>query len=446
MTSLFTRSDDLLTPDDKKIIIQIEFFMKTITEFFLDAYKENLRNILHLETYLEFEYNTLSVLDNIIVPKGDEPKDSYHSRVINNFKRLHDDIDCPLKLDFWHTIIDETEKVFSSLPTEDIYPNLAGKIEEILSSFTPNHIDQEKLATIMKKKQEHMEAQELLDMEKQRIKEEIELFKRKIGIEFDYDDNFEVIKIHRQKSPVPALRHSIIYTKIDEKMTPFALDNGKDGKALGEGGFGRVKKCQNIETGEWFALKISHSPYTDKELEILKNLKHFFGERDRRETSKYYHVQTLFQGKDLSKHQESLDVLEIAKKIIQKVVTFHELGFLHRDIKPENLIWDSDLKILSLCDFGLSCKIEESYAQHGTGTPGFIAPEIETAKNPVHYNLKTEAYAVGVTLRELFQSEREIPEPYRTICDRLCEIDPEARMALKEAMELLESPDLKLRR
>jgi calcium/calmodulin-dependent protein kinase I len=64
----------------------------------------------------------------------------------------------------------------------------------------------------------------------------------------------------------------------------------------------------------------------------------------------------------------------------------HELNIVHRDLKPENLLLDcTELEnaTIKISDFGLSRYVTaEEMATTTCGTPGYVAPEVLSKKNP----------------------------------------------------------------
>lgn len=74
---------------------------------------------------------------------------------------------------------------------------------------------------------------------------------------------------------------------------------------------------------------------------------------------------------------------------------------MHRDLKLSNILLSqnnvNNIINVKLADFGLSTKINvEEYVFYRCGTPGYIAPEIMTAKKGKLYTEKCDIFSLGV--------------------------------------------------
>ena len=67
-------------------------------------------------------------------------------------------------------------------------------------------------------------------------------------------------------------------------------------------------------------------------------------------------------------------MLAWATQLASALGAVHGAGILHRDIKPENVFLTGEAHI-KLGDFGLSRRLEESFATTTCGTPYTMAPE-----------------------------------------------------------------------
>ncbi len=223
---------------------------------------------------------------------------------------------------------------------------------------------------------------------------------------------------------------------------------------LGQGANGIVTLAQINGTGEWIALKqipakLAASMAGEIEsLQASKNLKFTHQGLDG----------TLYIGMKLEEGMELHTLLEkttdkrnparlseaqrllIAKKILKGAVDIHvdkntivettsfrsnltattekqnvleerkakEKRQLHRDIKPDNMVINTALDTKHI-DFGYAEMVTRDnpgFSGGVTGTPGFIAPEIRAREMQHNYSDKTEVYALGVSLMEVFNVEK----------------------------------------
>ena len=199
-------------------------------------------------------------------------------------------------------------------------------------------------------------------------------------------------------------------------------------KKIGEGGYGKIYKVKNKESGDIRAMKqIMKSKIPDiekfqNEIKILAILDHPNIVRlfEVIEDDKYFN---LFQeictgGELLSKVKEPLKEKEIAKifnQIMSAISYCHEKGVVHRDMKLENILFaneseDSPIKII---DFGLSVLLGKKDVNKETtnevndlkkygykrmttkvGTVYYMSPEILKGS----YDEKCDIWACGVIL------------------------------------------------
>ena len=74
----------------------------------------------------------------------------------------------------------------------------------------------------------------------------------------------------------------------------------------------------------------------------------------------------------------------------------HARGLVHRDIKPGNIVIGANDAVY-LVDWGIAAALEDVGMVGGLGgTPGFMAPEVETGQG--HPSPRSDVYAFGVTL------------------------------------------------
>ncbi len=91
--------------------------------------------------------------------------------------------------------------------------------------------------------------------------------------------------------------------------------------------------------------------------------------------------------------------LEIARQICAGLAAAHERGVVHRDLKPANIMLDGNGKV-RIMDFSLAATGPVTGI---AGTPAYMAPE-QLAGG--HVTAKSDIYALGLVLYELFTGKR----------------------------------------
>ena len=199
-------------------------------------------------------------------------------------------------------------------------------------------------------------------------------------------------------------------------------------KKIGEGGYGKIYKVKNKESGDIRAMKQilkSKIPDIEKfqnEIKILSIVDHPNIVRlfEVIEDDKYFNLfQELCTGGELlSKVQKPLKEKEIAKifkQIMSAIAYCHEKGIVHRDMKLENILFsteseDSPIKII---DFGLSVLLGKKDVKENevtdlkkygfkrmttkVGTIYYMSPEVIKG----NYDEKCDIWACGVILYTL---------------------------------------------
>ena len=199
-------------------------------------------------------------------------------------------------------------------------------------------------------------------------------------------------------------------------------------KKIGEGGYGKIYKVKNKESGDIRAMKQilkSKIPDIEKfqnEIKILSMVDHPNIVRlfEVIEDDKYFNLfQELCTGGELlSKVQKPLKEKEIAKifkQIMSAIAYCHEKGIVHRDMKLENILFsteseDSPIKII---DFGLSVLLGKKDIKENevtdlkkygfkrmttkVGTIYYMSPEVIKG----NYDEKCDIWACGVILYTL---------------------------------------------
>lgn len=212
---------------------------------------------------------------------------------------------------------------------------------------------------------------------------------------------------------------------------------------LGQGGFGKVKLVQNLDTGDWMAIKVIkiEKSLSENDKAAAKNSiewEAYFLEKlkqgSRRVFSKKgapsealsntpdktYMMVKLKRGKNLYRtlgksYFSYAERIDIAIKLLTELQKIHDEGILHRDIKLENIMYDPATKSASIIDFGLASTVNSPY--HSLcGTALYIAPEIWRAQFPNRevnqkaavvdptnvYSAASDLFAMGRVFQDLF--------------------------------------------
>ncbi|KAK1331239.1 hypothetical protein QTO34_009190 [Cnephaeus nilssonii] len=184
--------------------------------------------------------------------------------------------------------------------------------------------------------------------------------------------------------------------------SPSAPINWRRGKLLGQGAFGRVYLCYDVDTGRELASKQVQfdpdSPETSKEvsaleceIQLLKNLQHerivqYYGcLRDRAEKTLTIFMEYMPGGsvKDQLKAYGALTesvTRKYTRQILEGMSYLHSNMIVHRDIKGANILRDSAGNV-KLGDFGASKRLQ-TICMSGpgmrsvTGTPYWMSPEV----------------------------------------------------------------------
>lgn len=254
-------------------------------------------------------------------------------------------------------------------------------------------------------------------------------------------------------------------------------------KEIGHGHYGVVRKCQNRETKEWFAIKSIRKSKVNKievllrEIEILEQVDHpnIINLMEVHEDVKYLHLITeLCTGGELfdriiaktnsdEGHFSEKDAACLIRSILVAIKYCHEeKQIVHRDLKPENFLFEnsdenSNIKII---DFGLSRHDDQAFGvmQTKVGTPYYVAPEVlkrEYTKSCDIWSIGVISYILlcgyppfyGDSDTQIFDSVRsgtydypspdwdEISQSAKDFIGCLLKLDPSKRLTASEALE-----------
>jgi len=207
------------------------------------------------------------------------------------------------------------------------------------------------------------------------------------------------------------------------RFTPGAIIGGRYRLValLGRGGMGEVYRADDLTLDHPVALKFLAEGSVEpaqlaqfhNELRIARQVSHKnvcrlydLGEADGRRFLTMEYV----DGEDLASLVRRIGripqdkAIEIARQICAGLAAAHERGVLHRDLKPANVMLDGDGQV-RITDFGLASAVDDANAVRA-GTPQYMAPEQLTGAQVQPASIRTDIYALGLVLFEIFTGKR----------------------------------------
>ena len=200
---------------------------------------------------------------------------------------------------------------------------------------------------------------------------------------------------------------------------------------VGEGAYGIVYKCKNLETGKFVAIKKFKEIGDDlikktmkRELKMLQRLHHpnIVQLQDAFKRKGNLFLVLEFVEKNLleiiEENPKGLDpniIRNIIYQLCKAIKYLHEQKIIHRDIKPENLLITEKMEI-KLCDFGFARLISgnpEKLTDY-VATRWYRAPELLISQG--EYGAEVDYWAIGCIMGELvdgnplFPGENEVDQ------------------------------------
>ncbi len=202
---------------------------------------------------------------------------------------------------------------------------------------------------------------------------------------------------------------------------------------LGSGGMGVVVAATHVELGHRVAIKLLRDHMQTpaiverflREARSVVNLKTDnvcrVTDVGRMDDGAPYIVMEMLQGSDLehavaAKPLPITTAVEYVMQACIAVAEAHHAGIIHRDLKPANLFITRRFDggpLVKVLDFGIAKALDET-SMHQTqqspmGSPPYMSPEQIFSARDV--DLRTDIWALGVTLYQLLSSRLPFPAP-----------------------------------
>lgn len=128
----------------------------------------------------------------------------------------------------------------------------------------------------------------------------------------------------------------------------------------------------------------------------------------------------------------------LTKQLAAGVNAMHLHRIIHRDLKPENILCDSFCR-LQICDFGLSCTLDDEYTRLETYmiSRWYRPPELLRArKHKTPHGQEVDVWSMGCVIGEIFARKPLFPSTdvreQRIVIERLLQTKLKKRWLLAE--------------
>lgn len=261
-----------------------------------------------------------------------------------------------------------------------------------------------------------------------------------------FRDNPDKVKLSRKLNNETSF--SVLCSQ-DGQM--FALYMGKE-KALGKGMFGSVKLAQNIETGEWVAIKLQklevnqNSQEREKRQAEIKRENEFLDRRRLFITSQtrpgegfsnketHYSIMPIIEGRGCDKIQAKMEdkfydlidqdfsvketqqemlalssfLVTIGLNMAQQLSEIHADNIIHRDLRLANILATPEGQV-TITDFGTALTLDPNTktvtaqiaGERQTRPPEVIAASLQGKGNAFTYSEQQDLFSLGKCLDNL---------------------------------------------
>lgn len=204
---------------------------------------------------------------------------------------------------------------------------------------------------------------------------------------------------------------------------------------LGIGGMSVVFKANDLILSRPLAIKVLNDNYKDQqdriarfenECAMMASVRHdnvvsvYSAGRAR---GQFYIAMELVHGHDMEhtiRNGRPLSppaALAVTQEVALGLQAAAQAGILHRDMKPGNVLISQTSGKAKVFDFGLSLEAQaEDTEEVIWATPFYVAPETLMRKQE---DVRTDIYALGMTLRYLLTGDDKLPQEYTSIADLL---------------------------
>lgn len=246
-------------------------------------------------------------------------------------------------------------------------------------------------------------------------------------------------------------------------------------RSLGDGGMGEVVLAEHLSLGKRVAIKLMHPQYVGDEgteqrfileTRAAARIHHdnVVGITDfgRTADGRMFFVMEYLEGEDLAKTLRREGPLpwrravHMVSHVVRGMGEAHRRGVIHRDIKPGNcfrVTVNGDADFIKVLDFGLAKFFRKHDAVRGPvtqagvvlGTPGYMAPELESGVRP---DPRVDLYSIGVLLVRLLTGKlpdegglrmlgelEGVPPALHKLVSKSLREDPDERFQTAEGME-----------
>lgn len=193
----------------------------------------------------------------------------------------------------------------------------------------------------------------------------------------------------------------------------------KTSHLIGEGAFGSVYRCEDVNTGRVYAMKVfkDFGFSTIRELSFLYMLRGHDNIIECHEFSMHnedpalimplmrYTLEEIIICSDPERTPLGF-IAHMSSQIANALQYMHSLGIVHRDLTPRNILLTDDMNV-KVCDFGLS-RSSLSEMSEEVVTCTHRAPELfagSTIYSPSNYTSAIDVWSLGVIIMDAMEGQ-----------------------------------------